>query len=130
MKIVSQQTKITHSTASDMKKTYYSGFKNRFIQIYFQKCYLVYRRLYHMLFLGVYQIKVFDIFSELVGGILVNLPRKASCMAWKKFFNSLKSSTYRNTYSTLIIYLWVRFNQLMQTLQESKNNGMVSRCVE
>lgn len=76
----SQQTKITHSTASDMKKTYYSGFKNRFIQIYFQKCYLVYRRLYHMLFLGVYQIKVFDIF-ELVGGILVNLPRNAPCMA-------------------------------------------------
>lgn len=34
-----------------------------------------------MLFLGVYQIKVFDIFSELVGGILVNLPRNASCMA-------------------------------------------------
>lgn len=42
----------------------YSGFKNRFIQIYFQKCYLVYRRLYHMLFLGVYQIKVFDIFQN------------------------------------------------------------------
>lgn len=60
----SQQTKITHSTASDMKKTYDSGFKNRFIQIYFQKCYLAYRRLYHMLFLGVYQIKVIDIFQN------------------------------------------------------------------
>lgn len=39
-----------------------------------------------------------------------------------KQFEKLNLPEY--TYSTLIIYLWVRFNQLMQTLQESKNNGI------
>lgn len=78
----SQQTKITHSTASDMKKTYYSGFKNRFIQIYFRNviwytdvyitCYFsVYIKLKYLIFFRISRWNTFQPTTYVMHHVLV-----------------------------------------------------------